>query len=638
MRFIDFKKYILSPRPDSDIIPVRIIDKFGKQLSNSAKLIRKLSVKDGIYADMKDTYVVDFGKYVAGRYKQIGGETIGCGDFPDPIRYTLSNNKWSAFRYVKVSGKVDYLGVRVDRNVSLPIGPDDYKGKFLCSDNLLNEIWYSAAYTVQLCAMRNKKTEKGRYEFFDGPKRDRRLFLWFDSAGNETFYYVFNNMDVAKTSYDYVLNHGKDGNFVTRDTPDPIVIDVSGFTEADLWELYNYSGDLDYLRKFYPEPINTHIKKQVLPRRVKNGLYSCNLMIPVGPNFELSMPNQAYVYRGLISAAKIAEIFGDNNKKNYYKKRAEELKEAVNKHLWSSTKGAYVFSEGAEHVDQLGNSLAIILDLPDKERAEKILQYFKDHHWRLYHWKKGKKGWGKYNPAGSTDFDRPWLAGDNDFNPSFKSWAWDINPDNFSNCGNYNYCISPYCIGWEIEAHFKIGQDKDALDLTRRCFGNMVKKGPGTFWEHIHYSGKSGYELALAGKRIRSACHRWSGKIGAVLSKYILGIKAAEPGFKKVSIIPYIGDLSWAQGQITTNYGEIKVCWEKTLKSFAEDISIPQCCKGLFALPKPVNQVYINKRLVWDKGKFFSIIPEIKNTFQDTNYVYFDVIKGGKYQLSGKLK
>jgi len=96
--------------------------------------------------------------------------------------------------------------------------------------------------------------------------------------------------------------------------------------------------------------------------------------------------------------------------------------------------------------------------------------------------------------------------------------------------------------------------------------------------------------------------------------------------------------LSWAQGQITTNYGEIKVCWEKTLKSFAEDISIPQCCKGLFALPKPVNQVYINKRLVWDKGKFFSIISEIKNTFQDTNYVYFDVIKGGKYQLSGKLK
>jgi len=136
---------------------------------------------------------------------------------------------------------------------------------------------------------------------------------------------------------------------------------------------------------------------------------------------------------------------------------------------------------GAEHVDQLGNSLAIILDLPDKERAEKILQYFKDHHWRLYHWKKGKKGWGKYNPAGSTDFDRPWLAGDNDFNPSFKSWAWDINPDNFSNCGNYNYCISPYCIGWEIEAHFKIGQDKDALDLTRRCFGNMEKKGQELF-------------------------------------------------------------------------------------------------------------------------------------------------------------
>ena len=626
--------YILSPIPDKYITPLRVLDNSGNELPHSRDLIRQISKEDGICVEMKSSYVVDFGKYIAGYYKQIGGKTIGCGDFLYPLRYSLTEGQWGAFRYVKVAGEIDFMGVKLSTKKTFGAKLKDYKGEFLSSDQLLNRIWYSAAYTAQLCAMHHKKTE-GEYEFVDGPKRDRRLFLWFDSAGNETFYYAFANTEVAKTSYNYVLKYGQDGDFVTRDTPEPLVMDVSGFTEIDLWELYNYGGDLAYLKKFYPQPINKHMEKKVLSRKRKDGLYTCNLMLPIGPGFKCSMPNQAYVYGGLVSAAKIAQTFKDNKKGNYYERIAEELKRAVNKHLWSSSKGAYLFFKGADHVDQLGNSLALVFGLADKEKAEKILECFKSHHWKLYHWEKGKGDWGRYNSAGSTDFDRPWLPEDKDYPSSFKNWAWAENPDDFSHCGNYNYCISPYTVSWEIEAHFKMGHTKDALTLTRRCFGNMLKRGPGTFWEQAHYSGKSGYEIPLAGERIRSACHRVSGKIGALLSKYILGITAVEPGFSKASIIPHPGDLDWAKGKVTTKYGPIKVSWEKTLNSFSENLSFPRKIKGIVALPKPLSRIYINKKLIWNKGNFSSVVGEVEKFLQDENYIYFNLSKGGNYHFLG---
>ena len=68
-------------------------------------------------------------------------------------------------------------------------------------------------------------------------------------------------------------------------------------------------------------------------------------------------------------------------------------------------------------------------------------------------------------------------------------------------------------------------------------FRNMTKRGPLTFWEQAAYDGRAGYELPLTGKRIRSVCHRWSGKIGAVLSKYVLGIQPGEDGFNNIDIV-----------------------------------------------------------------------------------------------------
>lgn len=62
----------------------------------------------------------------------------------------------------------------------------------------------------------------------------------------------------------------------------------------------------------------------------------------------------------------------------------------------------------------------------------------------------------------------------------------------------------------------------------------------------------------------RSECHAWSSVMLYEFPAAVLGVKPAAGGFKKVSIAPYTGGLSFASGSIPTPYGIIRVEFEKT--------------------------------------------------------------------------
>ena len=599
-------------------LPVRILDSKGRELKNSATVTKVLSVTDANSVTFDDEIFIDFGRYLSGYYEQHGGHITACGDFCKATCYPLKNGQWGAFRYVKVTGTISFSGIRIAPEKAFYAPGFNAGEKFSCSDKLLNEVWEGAVATTQACTLRHRETV-GDYEFADSPRRDRRLFLWFDSAGNETFYYAFGNTAPGKSSCQYLLQHTVAGGFPVRDTPCENSYDVSGFTEADILEIYNFDGDLEFLKKFYPEPVNTHMRCWVLPRRSDNGLYKCSLALPVGPGFETSLSNQAYVYRGLLAAAEIATVFEDEENRRSYTQLAAELKTAVDRYLWSPAKGVYRFSEHANHADQLGNALAVVFGLAG-DKAPQILEYLKNHHWRLYDWKQANPDWEGINPAGSADFDRPWLPGDRDLPDNFSNWGWTNDPDDFSRCGTYNYCISPWMNAWEIEAHCLAGSAVDALALTRRCFGNMLKAGPGTFWEQANYLGVPGALVSNPGTRIRTSCHRWSAKIGSVLLKYLLGIGAASPGFKRISVVPHCGELSWAKGKIDTTYGPVEVEWHKTKNLFRESIIVASECSVTIGIPKPFKQIHLNRKPVSLNGN--------SRYLEDEQYFYLHDLKG----------
>lgn len=61
----------------------------------------------------------------------------------------------------------------------------------------------------------------------------------------------------------------------------------------------------------------------------------------------------------------------------------------------------------------------------------------------------------------------------------------------------------------------------------------------------------------------RSDCHAWGALALYELPAVVLGVKPAAPGFKKVSVNPNPGYMTWAKGDVATKFGMVHVEWEK---------------------------------------------------------------------------
>ena len=109
-----------------------------------------------------------------------------------------------------------------------------YIGRFKCSDERLNQIWQTGAYTVHL---------NMQEYLWDGIKRDR--LVWIGDMHPEVMAVntVFGNHKVVQKSLDYVRNST------------PPTVWMNGICSYSLWwiiiqhHLYEYYGDLAYLRE-----------------------------------------------------------------------------------------------------------------------------------------------------------------------------------------------------------------------------------------------------------------------------------------------------------------------------------------------------------------------------------------------------
>lgn len=97
----------------------------------------------------------------------------------------------------------------------------------------------------------------------------------------------------------------------------------------------------------------------------------------------------------------------------------------------------------------------------------------------------------------------------------------------------------------------------------------------------------------------RSECHGWSAVPIYESIASILGIRPAEPGFRKIDIKPHPIDLDWAEGMIPTLRGDINVRWEKDRDLMLINIRSPIEMKIrliLSALDIPNPTLVINKK------------------------------------------
>jgi len=116
-----------------------------------------------------------------------------------------------------------------------------------------------------------------------------------------------------------------------------------------------------------------------------------------------------------------------------------------------------------------------------------------------------------------------------------------------------------------------VGEGDLYLDLLAP-WDEMVKNGLTTWAERPEG----------ASNPARSDCHAWSAHPNVEVFRTILGIDSAAPGFRNVSIRPFLGKLERISGSIPHPKGEISVKLERRQNRLEAEVSLPSGVSGQF--------------------------------------------------------
>ena len=396
----------------------------------------------------------------------------------------------TGYRFVRLDLLTDDMLVNLKEVTAILRYRDiPYEGSFNCSDQRLNDIWMTGAYTVHL---------NMQEYIWDGIKRDRLIWLGDMHPETSTISYVFGEDESVYSSLDLAVKQYPLPNY------------FNGMSAYSMWYLimqydwYMHFGNIDFLRKH-----GDYIK----------GLVDLiDTKVDAEGNDELgggrfldwpSSPNEKGVhsgYRALIvwamnDAAKLCRILGDEPQA----KKAETIAARLNKKIMPSN-----------NLKQAEGLMAIAGLKSAEDAAKAILEG-------------GPKGFSTF----------------------------------------YGYYM--------LQALAMDGKYAEALDIISKFWGGMLDLGATTFWEDFNLDWVDNVgridEFVPAGKKDihgdfgaycypgfrHSFCHGWASGPTAWMSQHVLGIEPLEPGCRKVSVKPHLGNLEWAEGTCPTPMGNIYV-------------------------------------------------------------------------------
>jgi alpha-L-rhamnosidase len=134
---------------------------------------------------------------------------------------------------------------------------------------------------------------------------------------------------------------------------------------------------------------------------------------------------------------------------------------------------------------------------------------------------------------------------------------------------------SPCGAYYVLELFDQIGMADQLFDVLRSRWGEIVLAGDTTTWEHFGEFGHAGWPT-------RSRCHPYSSYIVKYLIKYLLGIEAMAPGFRRVRIHPNPpADLDECHGAIPTPHGLVRCGWVREKGKLRLNVEAPEGVKVL---------------------------------------------------------
>ena len=427
---------------------------------------------------------------------------------------------WMTFRNAPRPFKM--RGVQVEMSTY----PAAAQGEFSCADPMLTEIWQVGARSVRCCS-EDTYTDCPTYE----------QVFWVGDARNEALVDLVANGDPRLSRHCWI----QAGRSLDRS---PIVesqVPSSWINILPAWsflwmrwaqEHFLLTGDAE----FGLEALSfLERNAQGIARHVDDrGLFQLNAwnMFDWAP---ADTPADGIVTHlhclavmGLRQTADLAERLGRDTQARSWNKLADRLSDAVNKHLWSDEKQAYVDSlhrDGSVSTvfSQQTQTAAFISGVASGERSRRCRQIIEEA------------------------------------------------PDGFVTAG------SPFYMFFVLEVLVRDGRFDLMQQTIRDYWGVQIEAGATTFWEM--------YDPA-AERHTRSHCHGWSAAPTFFLTQHVLGVQPLEPGYETVLVRPQPSGLRWAHGRVPTPHGIVTCDWQRGEREFTITVETPPGIPAHIEMPE----------------------------------------------------
>ncbi|KAF2966425.1 hypothetical protein GQX73_g7154 [Xylaria multiplex] len=486
-----------------------------------------------------------------GNYARPDGAIHSIFSQPGSFTYSMPlENLRGGFRYLTLFLLGDGVSVAI-RNVGLELSFQPtwsnlraYQGYFHSNDDLLNKIWYSGAYTLQVNAIdpstgrawpspdtawRNDALlGPGNTINVDGAKRDRTVWPGDMGVAGPASFYSTGDLESIKSSLQSLYDLQADSGLLPFSGKP---LSASGSNTYHMWTmigLYNYvlyTGDVEFLNVYWRRYI---LAMQLVLSQIDHDVGLVN--IKLYPNDWGRFNSDGYLasaqmlaYRTLVTGATLATWVNDTTGlSESWLQTASKLRDTINEKLWDAETGAFKDNYGVYDIGlhpQDGNSLAVVFGVV--------------------------AGTGEQGQAISSWLTKNWMS---------------IGPESPELPGE----VSPFITSFEIQAHFLARQPQRALDLMRKSWGWYLDNENGTQSTMIEgyltdgtfgYRHDAGYEEDYS---YTSHAHGWSTGPITALTEGALGLSVTGLAGQTCLFAPQLGYLEDIQGGFVTRLGKYR--------------------------------------------------------------------------------
>jgi len=504
-------------------------------------------------------YVADFGKVYSGM-PRVGfqGGTPGSvvwikGDYRQQkdgtlkgfaqrtrlnYEYTLRGGEetfepfwYLGFRYLELENCPDGFDGSSIRMVVRHHRVDWAQSSFESSSSMLNSIWDLVKRSAML----------GSQEcFVDTPTREQGQFTYDAYQTSLAAMKCFGERDLSQKGLrEFAQSQEKwhaDTGVVNAVYPNGGKRDTPDWTQSWVfwaWEYFLETGDLDLVQDIFPQLVNVGLYNKASENQATGlidwgndpGYASGIVDWPVRYEYDRTTTQRTVLsgnaYLNYRYVAQLATALGEDETAARFHNYADRIRHAMQKHLWSDAKRAYVdglYANGAQSTStsQQTNMVMLALGFAGGNRQRGALQAVR----RAGH--KTAPMLIRFLVQAYGEHDQDDALMEYLLNPKGRNWAYIV-----ADGGTFTY------ENWRGRLVTVVNEDSES-----------------------HPVGALGGVIAL--------------------QNYVLGIQPLKPQYARVKIRPHVGDLDFARGKIPTQRGPIAVDWQvRDARSFHMELTLP---------------------------------------------------------------